>query len=107
MRNQSQLLQSRQSLLFANFIHDLAILQSEDSCAREIDFFVGIGRIELANRQIVKCDAGMSATPDPTANNVIPLGNQREFVRVEGNIRECLEVINFLAFFFFFFFLFF
>ena len=95
--NQSQLLQSCQSLLFADLVHNFPILQRENSCTREIDLFSGIWLVELANCEVVKFPAGVLATPNPAAYHVVSLSNQGELVGVEGNTRERLLTIKILG----------
>lgn len=98
-RDKPYLLQSCQSLLLSNLVHNLAILQRENSCSRGIDLSPSIRLVKLANRKVIKLPAGVLAPSNPAAYHVVTLGNQRELVGVERNVRERLLLTQVLGLF--------
>src|SRR5258708_10974721 len=96
--DKSELLQGGHAVVQADFLNDLAIFEAEHGRAGEVHFPAGRGR-QRSNEEITECRTGMCAAALPTADYIVPLGDEissapeveiRERFAEIGH--ECLDV---------------
>ncbi|KAF5571001.1 ADH7-NADP(H)-dependent alcohol dehydrogenase [Fusarium pseudoanthophilum] len=74
--NQTKLLKGRQRSLFFSFIHNKPILESEDSCSREVHPPPRTRLVQSADCKIMERNSSVSSALDPTTDDIGPTCNR-------------------------------